>query len=515
MDACRTKLMLHVNHLYKIKFYHFHDADCCNTTLDRLLDGDRDKEGTSTSEVQNIIRGLLYLSQRNQILKTVCSENYVVTFKRKPWKISQKINFKKNGKALKVCPFLFEVSFTCKKSYFNKQECNPERSPLEQKNSAESTNTTRKCKTRSSSRNESRQPHDELNARKDDPKTQNETKCSSAIRKRKRLLKSLPSRRKKLLVKRRPNSCEKVVPVMSCDQDETSSSSENEEDESEEQSEEEYHQSKKRKAAKKCQSGGDWADKTKIVVESPDTRLNTSGDIPLNVLTKMSANKRRKENESILLDKTCTKKVDLTMQGGKSFHATVDIIEEEDDVQVADILGTSSKKSKKKHATDKDNVSVLEQSSRRKRCLNLYKVADTPLMNLPSLENSLNEPSSNLTQQLNFKHTFLSPGGESSVESKEGWKNAHSSLTPLSRFNRSEPEKGANGRNKRSVNFPVKDRHLIEREEIAEDIKLQEMSKADSSLRSSKTERLSFGKSLWETLDTYFISPVKMMFDGK
>lgn len=35
--------MLHVNHLYKIKFYHFHDADCCNTTLDRLLDGDRDK----------------------------------------------------------------------------------------------------------------------------------------------------------------------------------------------------------------------------------------------------------------------------------------------------------------------------------------------------------------------------------------------------------------------------------------------------------------------------------------
>lgn len=43
MDACRTKLMLHVNHLYKIKFYHFHDADCCNTTLDRLLDGDHDK----------------------------------------------------------------------------------------------------------------------------------------------------------------------------------------------------------------------------------------------------------------------------------------------------------------------------------------------------------------------------------------------------------------------------------------------------------------------------------------
>lgn len=457
----------------------------------------------------------MYLSQRNQILKTVCSENYVVTFNRKPWKISQKINFKKNGKALKVCPFLFEVSFTCKKSYFNRQECNPERIPLEQNNRAESANTTRKCKTRSSSRNESRQSHDELNAVEDGAETQNETKSSSALRKRKRPLKSLPSRRKKLLVKRRPNPCEKVVPVVSCDPDETSSSSDNEENESEEDSEEECHKQKKRKAVKKCQSGGDWADKTRIVVQSPDTRLNTSGDIPLTVLTKMSANKRRKENESILLDKTCTKKVDLTMQGGKSFHATVDMIEEEEDVQVADILGTSSRKSKKKHATDKDNVAVLEQSSRRKKGLNLYKVADTPLMNLPSLENSLNESSSNLTQQLNFKDTFLSPCVKSSVESKEGRKTAHNTLTPLSRFNSSESKNGANGGNKKSINFPVKDRHLIEREEIAEDIKLQEMSKADSSLRKSKTERLSFGKSLWETLDTYFISPAKMMFDGK
>lgn len=318
-----------------------------------------------------------------------------------------------------------------------------------------------------------------------------------------------------MLVKRRPNPCEKVVPVVSCDPDETSSASDNEENESEEDSEEECHKQKKRKAVKKCQSGGDWADKTRIVVQSPDTRLNTSGDIPLNVLTKMSANKRRKENESILLDKTCTKKVDLTMQGGKSFHATVDMIEEEEDVQVADILGTSSRKSKKKHATDKDNVAVLEQSSRRKKGLNLYKVADTPLMNLPSLENSLNESSSNLTQQLNFKDTFLSPCVKSSVESKEGRKTAHNTLTPLSRFNSSESKNGANGGNKKSINFPVKDRHLIEREEIAEDIKLQEMSKADSSLRKSKTERLSFGKSLWETLDTYFISPVKMMFDGK
>lgn len=92
-------------------------------------------------------------------------------------------------------------------------------------------------------------------------------------------------------------------------------------------------------------------------------------------------------------------------------------------------------------------------------------------MNLFSLENFFNESSFNLIQQLNFKYIFFSLGGELSVEFKEGWKNVYNFLIFLSRFNRSEFEKGVNGCNKRSVNFFVKDRYLIEREEIVEDIK--------------------------------------------
>ena len=456
----------------------------------------------AAAEIENVVRGLLYLSQRNQILNTVCSEHFVVTFKRKPWKISQKIAFKKYGKVLKVCPFLFEVRITCKKSYLNLED--HERNSLTQNADAEYSSTSGKTETRASRRRGGRNLDDGISRQNDNEKPRSESRCSSAVQKTKKPLKRLPSRRKRTIKHQRLPSKEVTV-ELSCDQDVTSSSSsENEESNSED---EVRSKQKKKKMACKSQFAGDWMDKTQIVVNSPDTHLNTSGDIPLNVLAQMSANKRKRQNESILLNKTSTRRADLTMQAGKSFHATLDTVEEKD---VQDILGTSVKKSKTKHsAADTTNMSVLEQSCKEKRGLKLYKVTNEPMMNLPSVENSLNNSPPNVTQQLNFKDTFLSP----STVSKEESNVVDSSLTPLRRFDRNEHEEGTNKKSK-GINFPVKDRHLTEREEIAEDIKLQEMSKADDSHKNSGT-RLSFGKSLWETLDTYFISPVKTLFDGK
>ncbi|XP_062617260.1 uncharacterized protein LOC134278971 [Saccostrea cucullata] len=529
----KTKLILHVDHLYKIKLFHCHEHNCCEGNLDQFLTGKETAE-----DIDKVLRGLIYLSQRNQILKTVCSEYFVVTFNRKPWKISQKITFRKNGKALKVYPFLFEVTLTCKKSYLKVKEKETEHCL------SEDNKTTQKSSTRSSRRVQSRSSQlSQEQTQKEEARSQNDTRYSSILRKRKKPLRCIPSRQWKPKRNLRQRSHEDRVSELSIDQNVTSSS----EDENEDSDTEKHHPRKKarrgtkkpsveqnltssnseddhsnsdkgsendpsrkrrKRAKRKPESKGDWLNETRfIVVQSPETRLNTSGDIPLNVLTEMSAKKRNRGNESVL-EKTYTGKGDKSVHMGKSFHTTLNVVEEEDG-QVADIMGTAMKKPKKSINTTV-NVSVLEQSCRQKKGLNLYKGTDAPLLNLPSLESSLVDPPNDVTQQLNFKDSFLSPQVDLGL--KDQRKNMNSSFTPLSRFNRINEEDAS--RNK-SVNFPVKDRHLIEREEIAEDIKLQEMSKPDSGNKKSGAGRLSFGKNLWETLDTYFISPVKSIFEGK
>lgn len=436
---------------------------------------------------------------------------------------------------MKVCPFFFEVILTCKKSYCTKQQ-DKNNSALEGNIMTEKSNTTERCETRSSSQHETRsssqretrsssrretrsssqrvqngsnQPSEEQNKHARDTKVANETRYSSVSRKQKRPLKRLPSREKKPHRMQRNFSCDEGLSVLSFDKNEISSSSEDENNESE--NEEKCSRRKNRRA--KAKSSRDWLDRTRnVLVESPDTHFNTSGDIPLRVLTEVSVKKRKRDNES-LLEKTCTRKRDQTMVVGKSYQEALDTLEEEEG-QVADILGTTLKKSDRNCTTAMDNVSVVDQSCKRKRGLNLYKGTDAPLINLPSLDNSLVDPSSNVTQQLNFKDSFLSPCVGSDKEFRNGKKlDLYTSFTPLSRFNRSQ-KGGEMHEKKKRVDFPVKDRHFIEREEIAEDIKLQEMSKADSSGTKSGSQRLSFGKSLWETLDTYFISPVKMIFEG-
>ncbi|XP_061196889.1 uncharacterized protein LOC133205161 [Saccostrea echinata] len=518
----KTKLILHVDHLYKTKLFHCHESNCCDGNLNQFLTGKETAE-----DIDKVLRGLIYLSQRNQILKTVCSKHFVVTFNRKPWKISQKITFKKNGKILKVYPFLFEVTLTCKKSYLKVQGKDTDHCVLEDNNTTQksSTRSSRRVQNRSSQLSEEQSPMEDV-------RSQSGTRYSSILRKQKQPLRCIPSRQRKPKRNLRQRSHEERASGLSFDQNVTSSSEDENRDTDTEKHhprkkgrraikkpsieqnvtssdfEDEHgdsvegngnnHARKKRKRTKrKPESNGDWLDRTRfVVVQSPETHLNTSGDIPLNVLTEMSAKKRIRENDSSLLEKTYAGKGDKSVQMGKSFHTTLNIVEEEDG-QVADILGTALKKSKKSCNTTV-NVSVLEQSCRHKKGLNLYKGTDAPLLNLPSLESSLIDPPSDVTQHLNFKDSFPSP--QVGLELKGQRENVNASLIPLSRFN--------------SVDFPVKDRHLIEREEIAEDIKLQEMSKPDSDKKSG-VGRLSFGKNLWETLDTYFISPVKSIFEGK
>jgi hypothetical protein len=321
-------------------------------------------------------------------------------------------------------------------------------------------------------------------------------------------LKRLPSKEKKLHGMRRNLICNEGF----SDKSEACSSSEDETNESED----EGKCSRRKNRRAKTKSSQDWMDRTRaVIVESPDTHFNTSGDIPLKVLAEISVQKRRAENESIL-EKTCTRKGDQTMVGSKSFHKSLNTLEEEDS-GIADILGTTLKKSDRDFTIAMGDMSFMDQSCKRKRGLNLYKGTDAPLVNLPSLENSLVDSSGNITQLLNFKDSFLSPcvGSDKNSRNREKADScSNPSLTPLSRFNRNQ--KGEETlEKKKGVDFPVKDRHFIEREEIAEDIKLQEMSKANSIGTKSGAERLSFGKSLWETIDAYFISPVKMIFERK